>query len=106
MFAFGQSVTVWDEITDRFGDDTVTNERTVGGCAVAPRTSTEPSSGRVQVTTGVTLYCPPSAGIKATSRVRLEDGTVWRVAGDPGQWSNPLTGWYPGDQIELERVRG
>jgi hypothetical protein len=106
MFAFGQSVTVWDEITDEFGDTTTTDERTVLGCAVAPRTSTENLAGQVQITTGVTLYAPPDAGIKATSRVRLPDGTTWQVVGDPGRWSSPLTRWYPGDQVELERVRG
>ncbi len=106
MFAFGQSVTVWDEVTDKFGDTTVTGERAVAGCAVAPRTSTEDNTGRVQIITGLTLYVPPGAALTATSRVRLPDGTAWRVVGDPGRWRSPLTGWYPGDQVELERVRG
>lgn len=105
-FPHGQTVTVWQETVDRFGDVTVTGERQVGGCGVAPRTSTENTAGRVQVVTGLTLYAPPNSGIAATSRVRLADGTVWRVIGDPGRWQSPLTGWYPGDQVELERVTG
>jgi len=105
-FPHGETVTVWREITDKFGDTTVVEQRTVAGCGVAPRTSTEDNAGRVRVTTGITLYAPPGSGITATSRVRLADGTTWRVAGDPGRWRSPLTGWSPGDQIELERVTG
>jgi len=105
-FPYGETVTVWREITDKFGDVTVVEERTVAGCGVAPRTSTEDNAGRVRVTTGITLYCPPGSGITATSRVRLPDGTVWRAVGTAGKWMSPLTGWYPGDQVELERVTG
>ncbi len=105
-FPYGESVTVWREITDKFGDVTVVEQRTVDRCGVEQHTSTEDNAGRVRVATGRTLYTPPGAGITATSRVRLADGTTWRVAGDPGRWRSPLTGWSPGDQIELERVTG
>ena len=108
--AFGETVTVWLEERDRFGDVTVTGERTILGCAVAPRTSVEDvgsgSRPRATVTTGMTLYVPAGSGLTAQHRVRLADGTVWRVEGSPGRWRSPFTGWYPGDQIELERVTG
>ena len=105
-FPYGESVTVWREITDKFGDVTVVEQRTVAGCGVEQHTSTEDNAGRVRVATGRTLYAPPGAGITATSRVRLADGTTWRVIGDPAAHRSPLTGRYPGDTVELERVTG
>lgn len=111
-FPFGQAVTVWLEVRDRFGDVTVTDERTVTGCVVAPRTSTEGANASERarrdatVTTGVTLYLPPGSGLTAQHRVQLADGTTWRVDGTPGRWMSPFTGWRPGDQIELTQVTG
>ena len=105
-FPYGETVTVWREITDRFGDVTVIEERQVERCGAAWHMSTEDNAGRVRVITGLTLYSPAGSGITATSRVRLADGTVWRVTGDPGRWRSPLTGRYPGDTVELERVTG
>ena len=110
MFPFGEPITVWLEERDRFGDVTVTGERTIAGCAVAPRTSSEDQGTgnrpRASVTTGLTLYVPPGAGLTAQHRVRLANGSVWRVEGDVATWRSPLTGWHPGDQVELERVTG
>ena len=104
---YGETVTVWREIMDKFGDVTaLVEQRTVDGCGVEQRRSTEDNAGRVQVATGRTLYAPPGAGITATSRVRLADGTTWRVIGDPAAHRSPLTGRYPGDTVELERVTG
>lgn len=113
MFPHGQTVTLLAETRDRLGDVTLTEDGTVTGCAWAPRTtsssvhgSTEDERSRMQVTTGLTLFAPPGSGITAAHRVRLPDGTVWSVIGDPGAWRSPFTGWAPGDQVELERVTG
>lgn len=104
-----QTVTVWLETRDKFGDVAITGERTVSGCVIAPRarpqSDPETSGPRLQVTSGRTLYTPPNSGLTSQHRVRLPDGTVWRVEGEPGQWRSPW-GWYPGDQAELERITG
>ena len=118
---FGRTVVVFREIRDDFGDVTVEDEREVSGCAWYPRRSVEDvgggstiaanqrtgaGTGAVQVSTGLTMLCPPGSGITATHRVRLPDGTVWQVLGEVGSWVSPLTGWTPGDTVELEQTTG
>jgi hypothetical protein len=113
MFPYGQPITLLAETRDRVGDVTLTEDGTVAGCAWAPRTtsssvhgSTEEQRRRMQVTTGLTLFAPSGSGITASHRVRLPDGSVWSVIGDPGDWRSPYSGWAPGQQVELERVKG
>jgi hypothetical protein len=118
---YGRTVVVFRETRDDFGDVTVVDEREVHGCAWFPRQSVEDagggssafagartsaSSGAVQVSTGLTMLCPSGSGITATHRVRLPDGTVWQVTGAAGMWQNPLTGWTPGDTVELDQTTG
>lgn len=115
MLSHGETITVWLEISDRFGVVTVADERAVVGCAVFPQTSVESTGvgpgqgnqiGRLSVTSGITLLVPPGAGLTARHRVQLADGSLWEVSGEPGRWRSPLTGWAPGDQVELERSTG
>ncbi len=113
MFPHGQTVTVYREERNRLGDLATVEEQVISGCAVAPRTSSEPggdprlgTSGRSTVLTGLTLYGPPGLRITARHRVRLADGTVWQVQGDPGHWQSPFTAWAPGVVVELDRVTG
>lgn len=118
---FGQTVTVFREVRNEFGDVEHTDERKLTGCAVYPRNSVEEDgtgsgrgggrrtsagSGAVQVSTGLTMLCPPGSALTATHRVQLDDGTVWQVVGHPARWSSPLTGWSAGEQVELERTTG
>jgi hypothetical protein len=105
--AIGVEVTVWREERDRFGDRVYTGERKVGGCVVAPQTSSETGTLRAAtVTTGLTLYAPYGANLSAYSRVRLADGTLWDVQGVPGLWRNPIGGTGEGEQVQLQRVTG
>jgi hypothetical protein len=116
-FPFGRTVTVWREVQNRFGDETVTEERTMSGCALYPTGSTEGGDtarggGEVGgdrstlIVSELTMLCPPGSGITATHRVRLPDGSVWRVVGQPNSWLHPMTGWTPGEQVNLQRVQG
>ena len=117
----GQTVVVFREVRDDFGDVTVEDERQVEGCAWYPRRSVEDygggssigagqrtaaSSGAVQVSTGLTMLCPAGSGITAVHRVRLPDGSVWQVVGARGEWTSPLSGWTAGDTVELEQTTG
>lgn len=121
MMIFGQTVTVFLEERNDFGDVEVTDERQVTGCAWYPRRSVEDggggsnlgagqrtgaSSGAAQVSTGLSMICPPGSGITALHRVRLPDGSIWQVVGEPGAWASPFSGWKPGDQLELDRTAG
>jgi hypothetical protein len=108
-FPWGDTITVYREVEDQHGDYVRADERVIVGVAVAPRVSTEPGQDRrtAIVTTGLTLYLPPDAEpITARHTVVLDDGTAWRVQGRPGRWHNPLTDWFPGTQVEIDRVEG
>ncbi len=113
-FPFGETVVVYREVRDPVhGDITRGAQRTISGVALYPRTSTESQGPGTSndlrtaiVTTGLTMLGPPGTVIDAHERVVAPDGTEWKVAGNPGRWRSPLTGWAPGDQIELERVEG
>ncbi|MDT0302903.1 hypothetical protein [Streptomonospora wellingtoniae] len=92
---------------DRYGDPLPgPPPHTVEGCAVYPRTSTETATGGTTVITGRTLLAPIGADILPEDQITLPDGTVWSVEGDVGPWSSPFTGWSPGLEVNLERVKG
>jgi hypothetical protein len=109
-FPFGMSVTVRrGGGVDKFGDpdpDSVTTH-VVAGCAVAPRTSTEDTTGRGDtVIVGLTLYGPYDADIAATDVVELPGGDRYQVVGEPGRWASPMSRRRPGLSVALERVTG
>jgi hypothetical protein len=111
MGLFTETVTLLLEVRDRLGNTTLVEDRQVPDCGWSPAVqgvtdTAESGTGRTQTITGRTLYPPPNSGIRAVHRVRFEDGTVWEVIGDISPWKSFLTGWYPGDQCELRRVRG
>lgn len=93
---------------DQYGDPTgVTPDAlTVSGCAVAPRSSSEPTErGRVGVIVGLTLYAPYGSDIIHTDQIEV-DGTVYDIEGEPGLWANPFTGSRPGMEVALKRAEG
>ncbi len=106
------TVTLLREIPDRYGDDTLTPDGEVRGCFWAPMgdgdsaSSTENEDGRQQTITRRMLFAPPNSSITAEHRVKFPDNTVWTVQGESADWQSPLTGWYPGDVVHLERVTG
>ena len=105
----GRSVRVWREKTDRYGDPEAVDERWLHGVAVAPRTSAESGADRrvATVSTGLTLYVPDPDGAELGAQHRVEvDGVEYRVSGGPAVWSNPLTAWSPGVQVDVDVVEG
>jgi hypothetical protein len=107
-FPYAETITVYREQRNRFGDVTRADERRIEGVAFAPRTSSE-AGGDMRtavVRSGLTVYIPAVSGLTAQHRIVRADGTEWRVAGAAAQWRNPLTGWAPGEQVEVERVTG
>lgn len=113
-FPYGETVTVLREVRNRVGDVTLVEDFTVSDCVWSPSAQGETNDvsnaerGGVgtQTITGRTLYLPPGSGVTAVHRVRFVDGSVWEVVGEVGPWRSPWTGWAPGDQVDLRRVRG
>lgn len=96
---------------DRYGDPLTPTTRQLAGCVFAPRSSNEGATQDGQprpgaVTTGLTMYAPPGAGLDPVDVVVRTDGSRWQVEGDAGQWVNPFTGATPGIEVALTRVEG
>lgn len=110
-FHYGETITLLTEHRDEFGDVTLTEDRRIEGCAWSPSAQTMANTSETggvseQLVSGRTLVLPPHSGVLPTHRVRLADGTVWEVRGEVTPWRNPMTGWYPADEVELRKVRG
>ncbi|MGV9540925.1 hypothetical protein ACWDSF_06330 [Nocardia beijingensis] len=115
MFSAGETVTVIrppqrDRFGDRIGTDT---EHTIDGCGINQEESSEAGSLRVSakesdrrntVLTRVELLCPPGADIRAGDKVRLPNGSVYEVDGNPWTPHNPFTAWEPGLIAKLRGI--
>lgn len=77
-------------------------------CGVAPRMSTEPTErGRQGVVVGRSVYLPDDASTIPLFTDQLEiAGVLYDIEGEPGDWTNPLTGWHPGSEIAIKRAAG
>lgn len=104
----GETVRTYREQRNRVGDVQQVDEQLLEGVVFAPRTSSEVGGDMrtAVVRTGLTAYLPEVHGLTASHRIVREDGSVWRVSGTPAEWQNPLTGWQPGVQVEVDRVTG
>ena len=109
--AHGRTVTIVRGSTDgydEYGDPSSgsVSRTVVRGCAVAPRSSSEPDArGRRGVVVGLTLFAPHGTDIRFTDTVEV-DGTAYEVEGEPGVWVSPFTGWSPGVEVALSRAGG
>jgi hypothetical protein len=108
MAPFGITVEVLAYDRDLDGD--LSNERVVGtiaGGAFAPGSSTEDTDRKAQIVDRAVLYAPPgSTPVTDQNKLRFPGGVIWEVDGTPLPWSSPLTGWTPGAEIHIKRVRG
>lgn len=107
-FPHGVTVTVVRGGTDpRTGDPLPSSEHAISGVAVAPRYATESTTTDNATITGLTLYLPYGADLRATDTVRLpNDPDPWYVDGEKGSWLNPYTGTAEGDEVALTRQKG
>ena len=110
-FPYGVTVTiVRSSGTDAYGDPVTgtTTRIDIPLCAVAPRTSTEPTErGRQGVIVGKTVYLPDDAPAVPLFTDQLEiAGVLYNIEGEPGEWVNPLTGWKPGTEVAIKRAAG
>jgi hypothetical protein len=91
---------------DSDGNDVYTDVETdVDGCAVWPASSSELTDARDTAITGLTVLFPPGTALAATDQVRIDD-EPYKVDGEPGTWTSPLSGYAAGVQASLVRVTG
>ncbi len=108
---YGQSITILRSTPggrDMPGDPiaSTVDRIDVPGCAIAPRTSTEPSGrGRQGVIVGLTIYAPAGTDIRATDSIEIAEQT-YTVDGEPGEWTNPFNGATPGLEVAVTRAEG
>lgn len=82
------------------------DELTIGGAAIAPSSSVEPSADdRQMVVSNMSLYCASGLDVEPADRIRARSG-LWDVVGEEMPWVNPFTGWAPGSEYRLEKVVG
>lgn len=110
---YGVTLTVHRGSKDDFGDKGPETTHTIGGCALAPRGSSEPAEpGRAQVIVGLTAYLPHGADVRADDVVvpgptaGRWSGVRFQVLGEPGDWASPLTGRLAGTEVALEKASG
>lgn len=82
-------------------------DRTITGCAVAPRFSdqTHDVRGRHGVLVGLTVYAPAGTRVAENARVMCR-GDVYEVDGEPAVWVNPYEAAERGVEILLRRGKG
>lgn len=88
-------------------DWTNPDELEIEGAAVAPSSSTEqsPSFNRQVVITTMSVYGPHGMDVQEEDRIRTR-ADLWDVTGERADWRNPLTGWQPGIELPLQKVKG
>lgn len=117
-WAYGDTITVIRQTPGTINDlgqevPGEPNEFDIHNCAVSPSagvggaaSSQEDVYARDVLTHKALVYMTADApAVLATDRVRYR-GQEYAVDGSPAEWHSPLTGWYPGRQISLLRVRG
>jgi len=116
----GVRVTVIRVVIDDWNDEKLTDSHQIDGCIEYRAGSTETTSGGQDVLSDYrTLLAPPGSDITYTDRVLIHPPGVdlvpagdtatrkantYQVNGRPVDWTNPLTGWSPGMQVDLVRI--
>lgn len=71
---------------DEWGNPLPAQEVPVPDCLVAPRATTEPVDRSDLTSSKSVLYRDPGFTFYSTDRIRVPDGTVWQVEGEPQVW--------------------
>lgn len=111
-FPFGVTVTIVRAApggVDPYGDPIpgATTRIDIPRCGLAPRMSTESTArGRQGVIVGQTVYLPDgSPTVLYVDQLEVA-GVLYDIEGEPGEWSNPFTGWVPGSEVAIRRAAG
>lgn len=113
-FAHGETVTILRrgvEVDPYSGEEApssvYTHHADVGGCAVWPGTSDEPTTALdpLRVETSLTVAMPPGTDVDSLDRLVVR-GRRYSVIGDPFDYVHPMTGWRPGVLVKVTRTDG
>ncbi|WOH20130.1 hypothetical protein IRJ34_07340 [Paenarthrobacter sp. GOM3] len=78
----------------------------IAGVAIGPSSSVEATTeNRQTVTTSMSIYGPPDMDVQPADRIVARSG-VWEVTGENAAWMNAFTGWRPGDEFPIKKVKG
>lgn len=106
---FTETVEVWRGVRAKHGDIAREKHHEIAGCVFAPRYQNEVTDGRTSVITGYTLYGPYGEDILPDDQIkRVVEGPAakgYNVIGEAVQWRSVITGWAPGFEAALERVK-
>ncbi|VXB24884.1 conserved hypothetical protein [Arthrobacter sp. 9V] len=92
------------ESTERDWDNP--DELEIEGVAIGPSSSVESTTeNRQTVTTSMSIYGPPDMDVEPADRIVARSG-VWEVTGENAAWLNAFTGWRPGDEFPIRKVKG
>lgn len=96
---------------DKFGDPVDPAnpfvEISESGWIIAPAATSDVQDGkRNSATARLTAYTPYATIVRHSDNVRLSDGSVWQVDGDPSRWESPFTRRRAGATVDLERFTG
>lgn len=110
-FAAGITVTVQRRTADIVGDGAWVDDHTESGCAVNWLTGlkadrpADPIDDRRQTSVAAQeVYMPAGADILRTDRIKLPDGSIYRVREIPQAWDSPYSGWTPGIVVSVRGV--
>lgn len=93
---------------DAYGDPVASTEAAteISGAFTAPHQSDEPNErGRDGLIIELDLYVPAGTDLTAADLIEV-DGARYSIEGQPGVWTNPLTGWQAGVVAALKRAVG
>lgn len=94
------------EQTKRVWTNPEPDELELVGVAIAPSTGTETQSAdRNTTTVPMSLYGESGMDVQPHDRIRARTG-LWEVEGEVADWMNPLTGWAPGAEFRVKKVKG
>lgn len=89
--------------TDRYGKPVFSDvSNPVEDVAVEPTQSViDPRTGAVTERRGFTLYLPPTETAGPDDRFTVR-GRTYKTTGSTSDWTDPFTGWTPGNVVVLE----
>jgi hypothetical protein len=114
----GITVTVERPTFDRFNDATYVEHHTIPDCIEFPSGSTE-AAPNVGISDLRSLLIPAGSDVLAIDRIvfhqpgsltppaagtALRRANTYQVIGRPKDWIHAMTGWHPGQTVDLEKI--
>lgn len=87
------------------GDWTTATRLEIEGVSIQPSSTVEAvNDTRAQTITQMSLYCETGADVLPMDRIEARSGS-WEVRGELQDYKSGFTGWSPGSEFAIEKVR-